>query len=153
MLRYDQLKRSRWKFLAVTGLTPKEFQELAPAFERAYERAYPAYKTLAGKPRRRRAGGGRKGSLDSLEQKLLFVLVYQKMYPVQAALGEVFDLSQARVNDWIHRLLPVLQDALDDWGVLPKRDPRRVTRHGKRLHESLDLLRPPRAITHKGESG
>ena len=140
MLRYDQLKRSHRKFLAVTGLTPREFQTLVPAFERAYERAYPVHKTLAGKPRQRQAGGGRKGSLDRLEQKLLFVLVYQKMYPVQSVLGEVFDLSQARANDWIHRLLPILQAALDELGVLPERDPRRVSRHGKRPHESLDLL-------------
>lgn len=140
MLRYDQLKRKHRKFLAVTGLTPKEFQTLVPAFERAYQRAHPVHKTLAGKPRQRQAGGGRKGSLDSLEQKLLFVLVYQKMYPVQAALGEVFDLSQARANDWIHRLLPILQDALDDWGVVPDRDPRRFARQAKRPHESLDLI-------------
>ena len=82
MLHYDQLKRNRRKFLSLTGLTPREFRLLLPAFECAYEQAYPARTTKTGKRRKRRAGGGRKGSLDSLEQKLLFALVYQKTYPL-----------------------------------------------------------------------
>jgi hypothetical protein len=59
------------------------------------------------------------------EQKLLFILVYLKTYPLQVVMSELFALSQPAVNYWIHRLLPVLQDALDDLGVLPERDPRR----------------------------
>lgn len=139
MLRYDQLKRNRRQFLALTGLTPKEFKILSPAFAHAYEKLYPAHKTLAGKRRKRQAGGGRTGSLDSLDQKLLFVLVYQKTYPVQALLGTVFELSQARANYWIHRLLPVLKLALDELGVLPERDPARFARHERRQHEALDF--------------
>ena len=37
-------------------------------------------------------------------------------------MSKLFDLSQPRVNYWIHRLLPVLRLALDDLGVLPERD-------------------------------
>ena len=140
MLRYDNLKRNHRQFLSLTGLTPKEFKMLLPAFAHAYARTYPADQTLAGQPRQRELGGGRQGSLDRIEQKLLFVLVYQKTYPIQALLGEVFDLSQARANDWIHRLLPILQDALDDLGVLPERDPRQFARHEKRQQESLDFI-------------
>ena len=123
MLRYDELKCNRRKFLALTGLTPKEFQILLPIFERAYDQKYPVHRTLAGQQRRRQVGGGRKGSLDSPAQKLLFVLVYQKTYPMQTLLGEVFDLSQARANYWIHRLLPILKVALDELGVPPERQP------------------------------
>ena len=53
----------------------------------------------------------------------MFLLVYLKTYPLQAVLGELFDLSTSQVNYWIHRLLPVLRSALDDLGVLPERDP------------------------------
>lgn len=80
---------------------------------------------MAGQRRKRKAGAGRKGSLASLEQKLLFILVYQKGYPLQALLGELFGISQGRANDWIHRLLPILKQALDDLGVLPERDPKK----------------------------
>jgi hypothetical protein len=140
MLRYEKLKRNSRRFLALTGLTVKEFQVLLPAFERAYFKVHPVDKTLAGKRRKRRAGGGRTGALDSLEQKLLFVLVYQKTYPVQVLQGEVFELSQARANVWLHCLLPILQAALDDLGVLPERDPRQFARHEKHQGEAPEFL-------------
>ena len=51
------------------------------------------------------------------------MLVYLKTYPLQALMGELFGLSQPRVNYWIHRLLPALREALDEVGVLPERNP------------------------------
>ena len=140
MLTYDELQHHSRKFLALTGLTLKEFQALLPAFERAYSRKYPAHQTHVGKKRKRQVGGGRKSALDSMEQKLLFALVYQKTYPVQILLGELFDLSQSRTNDWIHRLLPILKDALGDLGVLPERDPHQFARHEKRQGGSHDYI-------------
>jgi len=140
MLRYEQIKRNRRKFLALTGITLKEFKVLLPAFGKAYERLHPSSQTQAGKTRKRAIGGGRKGSLDTLEQKLLFALVYQKTYPLQELLGEVFELSQARTNYWIHHLLPVLKRALDDMGLSPERDPRQFASHEKRQRESPELI-------------
>ena len=61
--------------------------------------------------------------MDCPEQKLLFLLVYLKTYPLQVLMGELFGLSQPGVNYWIHRLLPVLRDALDSLSVLPERNP------------------------------
>jgi hypothetical protein len=61
--------------------------------------------------------------LSRPEQKLLFLLVDLKTYPIQALMGDLFGLSQPGVNDWIHRLLPALREALDSLGVLPERDP------------------------------
>lgn len=53
MLTYTPLKRNRRKCVALTGLTPKEFSVLLPAFTRADAEQYPAEKTMAGKPRKR----------------------------------------------------------------------------------------------------
>src|SRR4029453_3454582 len=39
--------------------------------------------------------------------------------------GLQFGLSQPPANDWMHRLLPVLQQALRDLGEAPERDARR----------------------------
>lgn len=82
MLTYDELKTNPRKFLSLTSLTPEEFDDLLPAFERAYMKKYPVSKTIAGKARKRKAGAGRKGSLDTIQQKLLFALVYWKGYPL-----------------------------------------------------------------------
>ena len=83
-------------------------------------------KTAQGNVRQRKAGGGRKGQRRTTEQKLLFCVVYQKAYPLQVLLGEVFEMSQSRANRWIHELLPMLKQALDDLDVLPTREPRKV---------------------------
>ncbi len=140
MLTYAQIKSNRRKFLALTGLTPKEFRLLLPAFERAYARRYPRSRTATGAARQRQAGGGRKSVLDPPEQKLLLALVYLKAYPLQVLLGEVFELSQPQANHWIHRLLPVLQQALKDLGVCPERNPQRVSRRVRESGEPLDLI-------------
>jgi len=140
MLIYEELKTKPRKFLSLTSLTPDEFEDLLPAFERAYLKKYPASKTMTGKTRKRKAGAGRKGSLDSIEQKLLFALVYQKGYPLQAILGELFGMGQGRANEWIHRLLPILKQALDDLGVLPERDPKQFKAKEKNRNDSGDSI-------------
>jgi hypothetical protein len=124
MMTYTRLQRNQRKFLAITGLTVPEFEQLLTAFSRAYERLHPAGQTVEGHPRQRSAGGGRKGLLPGPQEKLLFILVYLKTYPLQVVLGELFTLSQPQANHWIQRLLPVLQVALDDLGVRPERNPR-----------------------------
>jgi hypothetical protein len=128
MLNYTELKVDRRKFLALTGLTPQEFESLLAAFGRAYDCLYPLDQTADGRPRQRFAGGGRQGSLPRPEPKLLFILVYLKTYPLQVVLGELFGLSQSQANHWIHRLLPVLRSALDDIGALPEREPSHFAR-------------------------
>src|SRR5881392_94365 len=121
MVTYAALRGDQRRCLALTGLTPSEFDLLLPAFDRYCERLYPVDRTLAGRPRQRFPGGGRTGALYAPEQKLLFLLVYLKTYPLQVVMAELFNLSQPQVNYWIHRLLPVLRLALDDLGVLPER--------------------------------
>ena len=123
MLTYDELKENPRKFVSFTSLRPEEFNVLMSAFERAYLKTYPRSKTKAGGTRKRKAGGGRKGSLASIEQKLLFALVYHKSYPLQSVMGELFGMGQSQANEWIHSLLPVLKQALDDLGYAPERDP------------------------------
>jgi hypothetical protein len=153
MLSYEELKANPRKFLSPTSLTPEEFAELLPAFERAYWKRYPVFQTLAGKSRKRKAGAGRKGSLENIEQKLLFILVYQKSYPLQSILGELFGISQGRANEWIHRLLPILKQALDDLGVLPERDPKKFRAKEQHQKDAADSIidgtekTPPKAQT------
>lgn len=123
MVTYTDIQTNPRKCLPLTGLTFPEFHLLLPAFERSYDASYPTDRTVGGSPRRRSAGGGRKGALHRPEQKLLFILVYLKTYPLHVVMAELFGLSPSSVNHWIHRLLPILRDALADLGVLPERDP------------------------------
>jgi len=126
MLIYNELKNKPREFLAAPGLKLDEFEKLLPVFQTAYEQKYPPNLTQAGKTRQRQIGGGATGALPKSEDKLFFILVYQKTNPLQTMHGLHFGLSQPQANDWIHRLLPVLQHALRALGEAPERDARRV---------------------------
>ncbi len=140
MLDYRRVRRDRRKFLALTGLTLKEFKALLPTFVEAYQRRYPPEKTVAGRKRKRHRGGGRQGRLSTAEQQLLFILVYQKAYPLQVVLGELFGMSQSGANQWVHRLLPLLRDALSALGVMPARDGRRFAQAERRKNDPRDYI-------------
>jgi hypothetical protein len=126
MMTYNTLSTQPRPFLAMTGLTPAEFRDLLPAFETAYEHAYAPDRTYAGQARQRWPGAGRHSALSSGADKLLFVLVYLKTYPLQVVLGQLFGISTSQANYWLHHLFPVLRSALDDLDVLPERDGRRL---------------------------
>lgn len=123
-LTYAQLKDKPKKLLALTGLTRAEFDDLLVAFNQVNQPKIAV--TQQGRPRQRRAGGGRKATLQANEDRLLFILVYVKTYPLQEIMGELFGMEVSKVNEWIHRLLPVLRDALDELGVLPEREAQAV---------------------------
>src|SRR3954452_15677128 len=117
MITYDTLSKQSQPFLAMTGLTPAEFRDLLPAFASAYERTYPPDRTADGRARQRWPGSGRHSVLSRSEDKLLFVLVYLKTYPLQVVLGQLFGIGTSQANYWLHHLLPMLRSALDDLGV------------------------------------
>jgi hypothetical protein len=140
MLNYNQLKEKRKEFLAATGLYPEEFEHLLPVFQEKYASLWPSDQTKKGKHRQRRIGGGTKGKLQIDEDKLLFILVYQKTYPLQTMHGLQFELSQPQVNYWVHHLLPVLQESLAALGLKPERDAQKVANNPLLAETAADLL-------------
>jgi hypothetical protein len=129
MLTYAKLKNNPRRLLAVTSVRPDEFDHLLPAFAEAYAAQQSRTHTQAGQPRQRQAGGGRKARLASLEDKLLFILMYHKTYPLQTTHGVQFGLSQAQTSEWVHRLMPILNTALERLGYAPERDPVAFAQH------------------------
>jgi hypothetical protein len=128
MLTYTELKDRPKEFLAATGLHVEEFERIVPEFSRRYALKYGSQPgmTRKGKPRQRREGGGMKERLRTYEDKLLFILVYQKTYPLQTMHGLQFGLSQPQANEWIHRLMPILRESLEAMGQTPERNPEEV---------------------------
>jgi hypothetical protein len=139
MLNYETLQTKPKELLALTGLARREFEELLPAFARALQAAEAQTRP---KPRKRQRapGGGRKPGLQTVEDKLLFALVYTKTYPLQVVQGQLFAMSQSSANEWIHFLLPVLAVALDELGVMPERDGAHVAQHERQHTEAPDLI-------------
>jgi Helix-turn-helix of DDE superfamily endonuclease/DDE superfamily endonuclease len=140
MITYARLLQQPRRFLALTGLIPAEFIDLLPAFEQSYAEFYPRNFTMQGQPRQSCPGAGRPSVLGNSATKLLFLLVYLKTYPLQVVLAELFGLSTSQANAWLHRLLPVLQRALAQLGVLPERDGSQVASQGRSPTESKRLI-------------
>lgn len=141
MLTYAELKKKPKEFLAVTGLYPEEAERLMPVFKENLRILSPkSGVTQNGQPRKRRAGAGPSERLQTAEDKMLFILVYQKTYPLQTMHGLQFGLSQSRTNYWIHSLLPILQQTLAAMGMRPERDPKAVASNPLVSECGSDLL-------------
>lgn len=125
MLHYDDLQRKPQVLRSLTGLSPDEFLALLISFERAYDE-FVRLTFIEGQKRRRAYGGGRRPVLKSYADKLLFILFYFRIYPTQEVQGFFFGLSQEQANEWIHRLTPLLNQALGYEMQLPERRPHRL---------------------------
>jgi len=67
-------------------------------------------------------------------------LVYQKTYPLQTAHGLQFGLSQSQTNEWIHRLLPILERSLTRLKQMPERNPQAFATSGVTPGVPTDLI-------------
>lgn len=111
ILNQDRLMR------ATTGLNRKAFEALLPSFAETYEqsRVNPDVK------RKRAVGGGRKATLRSSREKLFYILLYCKCYPTFDLLSVLFGFDRSCAWDWVHGLLPILEQTLGCKQALPER--------------------------------
>ncbi len=123
-MEYRPLKNKPRTLRSLTGLNPSEFEALLLNFEAAWERF--VSETFKQAKRQRAYGAGRKAHLQSIEDKLLFILVYFRVYPTQEVQGYLFGMSQAQANEWVHRLTGVLNESLGEEQHLPERRPARL---------------------------
>ena len=108
------LKRER-QLKAVIGMSGKEFKILHEQFDKIYN------KIQQKKPRERAIGGGRQGVIKNTKSKLLFTLMYVKVYPTYDLAGALFGVVASRPHEWVNEYLPILEEALGRHCVLPAR--------------------------------
>jgi hypothetical protein len=109
---------------ALTGLSQTQFDHLLPVFRDMYQatqqQTYAA--GVASGTRRRQPGGGSKGKLPTMADKLLFVLSYYKTYPTFDVLGTQFEMARSKANENLHKLSPILYDTLVHLDLMPYRE-------------------------------
>jgi hypothetical protein len=116
--------RDERQMRALTGVPAEKFSTLEAAFalaladekERAYQEGL-----VAGK-RQRKPGGGQKGKLPTIYDKLVFLLYYLKVYPTFDVLGAQFGMNRSKACENVHALRPILYKALQNLGVMPHRE-------------------------------
>jgi Helix-turn-helix of DDE superfamily endonuclease len=129
-LRFTDIQTRPTEVLDLTSLTMDEFQRLVLPFEAAFQ-AHMAQWRLDGRPRTtRRYITYQNCPLPTPEDRLLFILVYLKTYPLQVVQGRLFGMGQSKAQQWLHVLLVVLQATLRTLADAPTRS---VTELAKRL--------------------
>jgi hypothetical protein len=100
---------------ATTGLSSKQFSLLAVIFAKYLEEA----KLEKYKNKNRKIGSGKKGDLETADEKLLFILYYLKCYPTFDVLGFTFGISGDAAHRYVYSLFDILVKSLNHFGVLP----------------------------------
>lgn len=122
MCNYAKLSQKRKQFHALTGYTLEEFLALLPYFETSFLKRMAIY-TLEGKIRKKRRYVDYCNSpLPTIEDKLMFILMYLRKATTQDIFGEVYKMPQTVANKWIHVLHPCLNQALGMAGEKPARN-------------------------------
>jgi len=103
MFTFDKLSRRPRLFQRMTGLTLEEFTDVFDKFQSSWQ--FFIQSEFLSKERKRAYGGGRHTRLLSLEDKLLFILVYTRIYPLMIVQGLFFNFEDSRACDWVHRLI------------------------------------------------
>jgi hypothetical protein len=92
---YHQVKEHPKLLLAMTGLTRVEFDQLLPHFQCAWDQ-YVKQQYMDRDNRQRQYGAGRaETTLIHIEDKLLFILYYVKVYPLQEILAFEFGMVRS----------------------------------------------------------
>jgi hypothetical protein len=140
MTSYKELSQYPRKFLAMTGYTVTEFEALLPTFQTQFE-AYVKTHKLNGQPRRQRRYTDYKNSpLPTIEDKLLFILIYLKQGQLQEAHATLFGMHQPDANKWIHLLHLVLNRTLAALGELPARQPEELAQQLEPVAAEAELM-------------
>jgi len=120
-LRFTDIQTRPLEVLDLTSLTVDEFRQLVPPFEAAFQ-AHMACWRLDGPPRTaRRYTTDQNCPLPTPQDRLLFILVYLKTYPLQVVQGRRFGMGQSKAHQWIHVLVVVRQAARRTLGDIPAR--------------------------------
>jgi hypothetical protein len=105
MNKYNKIKKSAQLFRRFTGITVEKFDEIMKELKPKYDEWNK--QRLNNKNRKRKIGGGNKFKL-SLEEKLLMLLMYYRLYVTHEFLGFIFDIDDSNVGRDIKPLAKLL---------------------------------------------
>src|ERR1700694_5046194 len=100
--------RDERQMKALTGFSQTPFESLLPLFRYIYRATQQhTYETgVASGTRRRKPGGGSKGKLPTMAEKLQLVLSYYKTYPTFDGLATQLKMARSKANENLHKLSP-----------------------------------------------
>jgi len=111
MLRYEKLADKPKKLQCFTGLRQDQFIMLATRLQPLWRQA--EQERLTRPNRKRRIGAGRKYELETIEDKLLILLMHYRLGLIHELLGWMVGLDNSNISRLIRKLNPLLEKAAD----------------------------------------
>ncbi|MEK6528881.1 MAG: transposase family protein [Nitrospirota bacterium] len=139
MVNIDKILNNKRLTLALTGLTPQEFTDLLPLFDKVWQDKKQYDYKKHRHQRSRKPGGGRKGFLRTTRDKLFFILLYYKCYPTYDVLTLLYGFNRANGFRRQEQLTGILEKTLGRKMSLPER-------RLKRLEEFFEMFPEAREV-------
>lgn len=135
MLTYAKLARKGDKVSRFTGLSQTQFALLAARLQPLWERA--ELKRLSRPDRKRVIGAGRPYKLATIEDKLLLILMFYRLYINYDLLEVLFDSENSQIYRLMAKLEPLVERAADPYfdGLL-----RRVNHNSQRIRTIKEFI-------------
>jgi hypothetical protein len=121
---------------AYTGLNKRQYEQLKTVFTAVLKDLIAAEQKAKAHLQMRQSGGGRKAVFETIDDKLLCILHYQKAYPTFDNLSIEYKTSRTTVHKAVHYYAEVLYLALNRLKVVPKR----AFKNAQELLEALQAL-------------
>src|SRR5215210_6395398 len=119
-MKYEQWRKNAIRFVAMTGYSFEQFDELLPYFQQVHVAYFNKFQ-INGK---RRTGTGKfvlyaNSPLPSVAERLAFILSFLKLNALQEHHADLFGMEQKQCYEFLHSFKIVLDDALNLACVLP----------------------------------
>jgi len=118
-MNLDYLLKHPDLFPAVIGVTQLQFEALLVLFDRGYCKCW--YRKAWSIDRVRAIGAGRKSVLQTVSERLFFILFYYKTYPTFRLASVLFGVDKETIHRWKVFLEEVLWMTLGYQLSLPKK--------------------------------
>ena len=140
MISIKRALKSKRLMSALTGVTPDEFSKLLPSFAKMWNQTKEDKYLKDIKHRQRKPGGGTKGFLKTIEDKLFYILFYYKCYPTFDLLSFFFNCNRSNACRRMHQLTAIIESVLDKKMVLPKRKIENIDEFFRIFPEAKDIF-------------
>jgi len=111
MFRYAKLVAKPQQLRRFTGLTVEQYTTLARQLDPLWRAA--EHRRLARPNRQRAIGAGRRYTLATIEDKLLCVLLFYRLYLTEELMAWLFGLHRSNVHRLLAKVEPLLAQAAD----------------------------------------
>src|SRR5437762_3238188 len=134
----EKLTKKTKTFQRTVGLSLQQFNTLTKRLENNWLIAEEQRKDH--KNRKRKIGAGHPYKFESMNEKLLVILLYYKLYLTQEFLGMIVDIDQANISRLLAKMLPLIEKTADPELMTYLKDVQKLQSSSARINNLTDFF-------------